>query len=52
METCVVSDNYFRLVTGLPPAPYLEGQPSQSTLEQTSPEDLMSLHRDTLDFDW
>ena len=43
METCIVSDNYFRLVTGLPPAPYPEGQPSQSALEQTSPEDLMSL---------
>ena len=43
METCVVSDNYFRSVTGLPPAPYPEGQPSQSALEQTSPEDLMSL---------
>ena len=27
METCVVSDNYFRLVTGLSPAPYPEGQP-------------------------
>ena len=43
METCVVSDNYFRSITGLPPAPYPEGQPSQSALEQTSPEDLMSL---------
>ena len=43
METCLVSDNYFRLVTGLSPAPYPEGQPSQSALEQTSPEDLMSL---------
>ena len=40
METCVVSDNYFRSVTCLPPAPYTEGQPSQSALEQTSPEDL------------
>ena len=43
METCVVSDNYFGSVTGLPPAPYPEGQPSQSALEQTSPEDLTSL---------
>ena len=43
METCVVFDNYFRSVTGLPPAPYPEGQPSQSALEQTSPEDLTSL---------
>ena len=38
METCVVSDNYFRSVTGLPPAFYPEGQPSQSALEQSSPE--------------
>ena len=36
-------DNYFRLVSGLPPAPYPESQPSQSALEQTSPEDLTLL---------
>ena len=36
-------DNYSRLVIGLPPAPYPEGQPSQSALEQSSPEDLTSL---------
>ena len=43
METCIVSDNYFRSVIGLPPVPYPEDQPSQSALEQTSPEDLMLL---------
>ena len=42
IETCVVSDNYFRSVTGLPPAPYPRSQPIQSALEWTSPEDLMS----------
>ena len=42
IETCVVSDNYFRSVPGLPPAPYPESQPIQSALEWTSPEDLMS----------
>ena len=42
IETCVVSDNYFRSVTGLSPAPYPESQPIQSALEWTSPEDLMS----------
>ena len=43
IETCVVSDNYFRSVSGLPPAPYPECQPIQSALEQNSPEYLMSL---------
>ena len=43
VETCVVSDNYFRSVSGLPPAPYPECQPSQSALEQNSPEYMMSL---------
>ena len=42
IETCIVSDNYFRSVTGLPPASYPESQPIQSALEQTSPEDLTS----------
>ena len=37
-----MSDNYFRSVTGLLPAPYPESQPIQSALEQTSPGDLMS----------
>ena len=41
-ETCVVSNNYFRSVTGLPTAPYPKSQPIQSALEQTNPEDLMS----------
>ena len=41
IETCVVSDNYFRSVSGFPPAPYPECQPSQSALEQNSPEYLM-----------
>ena len=36
IETCVVSDNYFRSVTGLPPAPYPKSQPIQSALEWTS----------------
>ena len=43
IEMCVVSDNYFRSISGLPPAPYPECQPSQTTLEQNSPEYLMSL---------
>ena len=45
METCIgiVSDNYFRSVTGFFPPPYPEGHPSQSALEQTSTEDLTSL---------
>ena len=42
IETCIVSDNYFRSVTGLPPAPYPESQLTQSALERTSPEDLTS----------
>ena len=32
IETCIVSDNYFRLISGLPPAPYPECQPSQAEL--------------------
>ena len=43
IEKCVVSDNYFRLISGLPPAPYPEGQPNQTALEQNSPEYLMLL---------
>ena len=43
IEMCAVSDNYFRLISGLPPAPYPECQPSQTTLEQNSPEYLMLL---------
>ena len=43
IETCIVSNNYFRSISGLPPAPYPECQPSQSALEQNRPEYLMSL---------
>ena len=43
IEMCVVSDNYFRSISGLPPAPYPEHQPSQTTLEENSPEFLMLL---------
>ena len=38
IETCTVSDNYFRSISGLHPAPYPEHQPSQAALEQNSPE--------------
>ena len=44
IETCVVSDNYFRSISGLPPAPYLEHQPSQAALEQNSLEYLTAQH--------
>ena len=43
IETYVVSDNYFRSISGLPPAPYPECQPSQTALEQNNPEYLTSL---------
>ena len=43
IEMCVMSDNYFSSISGLPPAPYPECQPSQTTLEQNSPEYLMLL---------
>ena len=43
IEMCIVSDNYFRSISGLPPAPYPECQPSQTTLEQNSPEYLTLL---------
>ena len=39
----MVSDNYFRSISGLSPAPYLEHQPSQTALEQNSLEYLTSL---------
>ena len=42
IKTYVVSDNYFRLISGLPPAPYLQHQPSQTALEQNSLEYLTS----------
>ena len=43
VETFAISDNYYRSVSGLPPAPYPECQPSQAALEQNSPEYLTSL---------
>ena len=43
IETYVVSDNYFRSISCLPPAPYPECQPSQTALEQNSLEYLTSL---------
>ena len=36
IETFAISDNYYRSVSGLPPAPYPECQPSQAALEQNS----------------
>ena len=41
----MVSDNYFRSVSGLPPAPYPEQQPSQLALEQNSSDHLTNLAR-------
>ena len=43
IETLAMSDNYYRSVSGLPPAPYLECQPSQAALEQNAPEYLTFL---------
>ena len=43
IEMCVVSDNYFTSISGLPPALHPEHQPCQTALEQNSPEYLMSL---------
>ena len=43
VETFAISDNYYRSVSGLPPAPYPECQPSQAALKQNSPEYLTSL---------
>ena len=39
----MISDKYFRSVSGLSPALYPECQPSQTALEQNSPDYLMSL---------
>ena len=41
----MISDNYFRSVADLPPAPYPDQQLSQSTLEQNSPDYLTTLAR-------
>ena len=43
IETFAISDNYYRSVSDLPPAPYTECQPSQASLEQNTPEYLTSL---------
>ena len=43
IETFAISDNYYRSVSGLPPAPYPECQSSQAALEQNTPEYLTSL---------
>ena len=43
LETYMILDNYFRSISGLPPAPYPECQPSQMALEQNSPDYLTSL---------
>ena len=43
IKTFAISDNYYRSVSGLPPAPYPECQPSQAALEQNTLEYLTSL---------
>ena len=43
IETFAISDNYYRSVLGLAPAPYPECQPSQAALESNNPEYLTSL---------
>ena len=45
LETFMVSDNYFRSVSGLPPAPYPEQQLSQPALKQNSSDYLTTLAR-------
>ena len=45
LETFMVSDNYFRSVSGLPPAPYPEQQPSQLALKQNNSDYLTTLAR-------
>ena len=45
IETFMISDNYFRLVSDLPPAPYPDQQLSQLTLDQNSPDYLTTLAR-------
>ena len=41
----MVSDNYFRSVSGLPPAPYMDQPPTQLALEQNNSEHLIKLVR-------
>ena len=43
IEMFAISDNHYRSVSGLPPAPYPECRPSQAALEQNSLEYLTSL---------
>ena len=43
IETFAISDNHYRSVSGLPPVPYPECQPSQAALEQNTLEYLTSL---------
>ena len=43
LETHLISDNYFRSISDVPPAPYPECLPILSALEQNSPEYLTSL---------
>ena len=43
IETFAILDNHYRSVSGLPPAPYPECQPSQTALEQNSLQYLTSL---------
>ena len=45
LETFMVSDNYFRSVSGLAPAPFLEQQLSQLALEQNNSDYLTTLAR-------
>ena len=45
LETFMVSDNYFRSVSGLPPAPYPEQQLSQLDVKQNSSDYLTTLVR-------
>ena len=45
LETFMVSDNYFRSVSGLPPAPYLDQPPTQLALEKNNSDHLTKLAR-------
>ena len=45
LETFVVSDNYFRSVSGLPPAPYPDQPPTQLALKQNNSDYLTKLAR-------
>ena len=45
LETFMVSDNYFRSVSGLPPAPYLDQPLTQLALKQNNSDHLTKLAR-------